>query len=369
MQSVGVLYGGPSPEHDVSVLTGLQAARVLCEEGFPTQGLYWSRDGRWYLVPALLEADAFVAGVPETAEPLAIRADGTLAAFQRRLRLGRVQDIDIDVIFNCCHGGPGEDGTLQGWLDLLQFRYTGPSARAAALGMDKLAFSGVMAACGIPTLPRAPALLDNLPTGSFPPPWIMKPRFGGSSIGIAIVEDEAEANRELKESPHYRQGAVVEPYLAYAIDLNVGWRSNGHPRFSAIERPLRTDSSHYSYEEKYLLGEGLAGAARELPAQLDGEVESRLLALTERVAQVVDLRGAPRVDFLLDKEGRLFVNEVNTIPGALGFYLWRATGVPYGELARGMLAEAQIRGLASGPGLGANGAALKRAGGIAAKLA
>ena len=203
--------------------------------------------------------------------------------------------LDIAAVVNCCHGGPGEDGSLQAALDLGGVRYTGPGAAGAALGMDKLAFGGAIAAAGLPSLPRTVFTVDG-PDPEFAGPYIVKPRFGGSSIGIEITDDLGTARALVGTSPHFRDGAVVEPYLAGSVDLNVSVRSWPKLSVSAVEKPVRKDASGriYTYAEKYLGGaEGLSSAPRELPADIPGEVAERIRTLAEQVAPVALVRGVP----------------------------------------------------------------------------
>jgi D-alanine-D-alanine ligase len=282
----------------------------------------------------------------------------------------KASPLDISAVINACHGGPGEDGTLQAALDLAGVRYTGPSAAGAALGMDKLAFGGTMEAAGIPSLPRR-AFGPGFPDPDFPGPYIVKPRFGGSSIGIEITDDLEAARALVRSSPHFRDGAVVEPYLADALDLNVSVRAFPELRMSAIEKPLRKDASGriYTYADKYLGGgEGLTGAPRELPASLPGDVSERVLDLARRVGVVALVRGVPRIDFLWRGDD-VWVNEINTIPGSMAFYFWTAEGLtPAGVLAD-MIAEATSTPARRFITDGADGTALRSAGSIAGKLA
>ncbi len=136
--SVAVVFGGPSPEHDISILTGLQAARTLSEAGVPVEALYWAKSGSWHGVDPALEASDFVEGVPRKAR------DVQLVAAPGGGFVGRRRPLDVDVVVNCCHGGPGEDGTLQGVFELAGLRATGPGMVGASLGMDKLAFAAVL---------------------------------------------------------------------------------------------------------------------------------------------------------------------------------------------------------------------------------
>jgi D-alanine-D-alanine ligase len=369
VSDTAVIFGGPSPEHDVSVLTGLQVTRALSMSGSERiRALYWTKSGDWYEVAADLEGEAFVDGVPPGSTPLRLEADPG-GGFQARAALtGRPRPLDISAVVICCHGGPGEDGTLQAALDLAGVRYTGPTAAGAALGMDKLAFAGLTAGAGLPTLPRT--LLTDATRPDFAGPYIVKPRFGGSSIGIEVVEDLTTATARLKASTHLRRGAVVEPYRPDLFDLNVSVRSWPEVKLSAIERPIRSQASSdiLSYADKYVGGEGMASAPRELPAELDRSLEATLTDAAHQVASLVDLRGIARIDFLSDGT-ELFLNEVNTVPGSMAKYLWVAPPVAFSTLLADMLAEAMARPAVQYVSAGADGAVLRSAGSIASKLA
>ena len=234
----------------------------------------------------------------------------------------REDRLDLDAVVVCCHGGPGEDGTLQGALDLAGIPYSGPTAMGAALGMDKLAFGALVIYAGLPALPRVP-LSESSEEPGFPPPYILKPRFGGSSIGIEVVADFVTARARLKANPHLQRGAVIEPYQADMFDLQLAVRSWPELQLSAIERPLRTRSGGeiLGYEDKYVGSEGMTSAPRELPAQIEADLEERIREMVPEVASLVGLRGVARVDFLSDGED-VFINEINTIPGSLSHYLW-----------------------------------------------
>ena len=203
---LGVCFGGPSPEHDVSILTGLQAAHELVRSGRSVTVLYWSKTGEWYEVDPSLEASSYVDGVPRGAQPIRLVTGPDGGFFSDRAGRGllsggasRAKPLDVGVVVNCCHGGPGEDGSLQAVFDLAGLSYTGPGVAAAALGMDKLAFCGLAGGCGLPVLKRA--ILDDSTSEEqlgFDGPFIVKPRFGGSSIGVVVVADLGTAKDLLR---------------------------------------------------------------------------------------------------------------------------------------------------------------------------
>jgi len=375
LSEVAVIFGGPSPEHDVSILTGLQAARELASSGPAPRALYWAKSGDWFEVDPALEAGAFVDGPPRGAAPLrlVLGPDGGFVAGGGRLAKSRALGLDVAVV--CCHGGPGEDGSLQAALDLAGVRYTGPTVAGAAIGMDKLAFAAVMDAAGLPTLPRV-ALDDGTAGVTFDGPYIVKPRFGGSSIGIQVVADLGTARAQLSANQHLRAGAVLEPFRPGAVDLQVALRAWPEVSLSAIERPLRTpraaglagEPEILGYADKYVGGEGMASAPRELPAALDPAVASALRSAATRVASLVGLRGVARLDFLLDGT-QLVVNEINTIPGSLARYLWIDPPVPFSTLLGDLVDEARARPTHAYSAAGADGLVLRGAASIAAKLA
>jgi len=373
---VGVIFGGPSPEHDVSVLTGLQVARCLSQAVGVDEvfGLYWAKNGGFFKVADALEARDFLEGTPKDSTPLELCVGREGGFFARQGLLGRRNErVAIDAAVVCCHGGPGEDGTLQGALDLAGVAYAGPSAYGATLGMDKLASSALMSALGCRSLPRV-LLAEDMDDPCIDPPLIVKPRFGGSSIGIEVVADLATAKARLHSNVHLRRGAVVEPYRPECYDLQIAVRSWPDWGLSAIERPLRrtSEAEILDYADKYVGGEGMSSAPRELPADIPEECARELRATTHVVARAFGVRGVARLDFLFDGS-QLYVNELNTIPGSLSRHLFDNphgdVQLSFTELLKGMLDEAMQRPAMQFSTAGADGTVLRDAGGIAAKLA
>ncbi len=368
---VAVVFGGPSPEHDVSILTGLQVLRGF--DRVPNIGslhcFYWTKTGEWFEISTKLEAEAFLQGVPAGATPLrlVVGAGGGFVAHRGGRFGAKEQPVEIDVAVVCCHGGPGEDGTLQGIFDLIGLSYTGPNMAGALLGMDKLAFAALAASAWLPILPRVP-LAEGVPPPTFAGPYIVKPRFGGSSIGIDVVADYETARARLRANPHLKRGAVLEQYLPDLYDLQIGVRLWPEVELSAIERPLRTRRGEIlAYNDKYVGPEGMATAPRELPAQISPELERQIRTVAPEVAQLTGVRGVARIDFLSDGDA-LYVNEVNTIPGSLAHYLWIDPKLPIETLLLDLLGEAMARPSVYFSVAGADGTVLRSAGSIGGKL-
>jgi len=366
--SVGVLFGGPSPEHDISILTGLLALHELERSKRDAFGIFWTKTGSFYNVPVGVEAEAFLEGLPKGSSELNLRL-GDRGGFFGSGRMGKDRAIELEAVVLATHGGPGEDGTLQAALDLAGVNYTGPSVAGAALGMDKWSFGAVMVSESIPTLPRA--LLDQATTSlAFDGPYILKPRFGGSSIGIDVVVDLPTAKTRLTTNPHLALGCVVEPYREDLSDIQIAVRTHPALSLSAIERPLRRsdDAEILDYRDKYVGGEGMVSAPRELPAVMPASQSDAVRRFTTRIAEVVSVRGVARVDFLASDE-ELFVNEINTIPGSLSKHLFVDPPLAFSELLGDLIAEAVERPTHRYSAAGADGLVLRKAASIAAKLA
>jgi D-alanine-D-alanine ligase len=366
-----VVFGGPSPEHEISILTGLQAERVLLEGNHDVAAIYQAPNGSWFLVPSRSEAKDFLTGAPAGSQELEIVLSGKPGIYAKK-GMGR-KALDIEAALLCFHGGLGEGGGAAALFSFLDIPATGSTLYAGAVGMDKLAFGGVMQASGIASLPREALRREQDP--SFPGPYIVKPRFGGSSIGIEIVQDIETARAVSQSSVHLQTGAVVEPYRGDLVDLNISFRTFPQLEVTALERPLRTEGATtglYSYQEKYLAGSaggaGLTHAPREFPAIAPQGVHDRAAELARAVAEVTRLQGIVRVDLLWDKKtDDVFVNEVNSIPGALSLYLWAPQHTALTVLTDALLEARDHPVVFPTSGFG-QGIALRAAGGIAGKL-
>ena len=366
--TIGVAFGGPSPEHDISILTGLQVARLLADAGQDVIGLYWRKTGDWLAVAPSAEAKDFLEPEPPGSRAVELVVSGPESGFVERKRMGKVASLGVDAVVNCCHGGPGENGTLPAALSVANIPCTGPQQAAAVLAMDKHATNRMAVGLGVPVADHA--LLAPGVDIPFAGPYIVKPRFGGSSIGIETVADGATAIDLLATSPHLKDGAVVEPLLEGWVDVNVAVRSAPELQLSEIERPLRGDGAVYGYEAKYLQGgSGIESAPRELPAVLPDAVAERIRSSALTMSRAFALTGIARIDFLWDQGDRVFFNEVNSIPGAMSLYLWKASGVAPVQVILDAVAEARRDpAFRRWTTAGADGRALRTAGTIAAKL-
>lgn len=365
MSGVAVVFGGPSPEHDISVLTGLQVERILSGGGQPVTPIYWTKSGDWLLVPEGLEPSAFLEPQVRGASELELSVpDGFRVA--RRFKSA---PLDIRIVINTCHGGPGEDGTLTGLLSLAGYRVTGPSHGVCADAMDKVAMTAIAALAGIDVIPTeiVPSVADHV---TVQPPWVVKPRFGGSSLGVHADVADFDTVKALSSSGVARSGAILQPYLEGWIDLNVSVRTFPTLEVTEVERPLRSSAGIYDYSSKYLAGgDGMESAPRELPARIPDETRDRVQAYAKRLAIAAGVTGVPRMDFLWDGDEQLRFCEMNSIPGAMGLYLWSASGYERQDVLTSLIEEAE-----AGPprphqwSAVSDGAALRVAGTVASKI-
>lgn len=372
-QTVGVVFGGPSVEHDVSIITAQQAMAVLSER-HAVVPLYVGKDGRWWTGEELRDVSAFTQSPPRGARPLELRlgaADGPFfEPSSSRLRGDRA--LGVSVVLNAIHGTGGEDGALLGALELSGVPHAGRGVAAFAVGMDKHLAKTVLKEAGIDVLPHRRiergaweqdrgAVLRDL-AERFPPPVVVKPATLGSSIGVARCADAAEVEEALELAFELDRQAVVEPFATGAIELNcaVLGRPGGELRVSEVERPLGGEAG-LTFEDKYLSGGAKGGASakgggakgaeaggggggmatqdRVIPADIDPELRARVRAEAEKAHRALRVAGVVRYDFfVLDDGARICVNEPNTVPGSFAFYLFEPEGLAFPDLLDELLA-------------------------------
>ncbi|HEY8770271.1 MAG TPA: D-alanine--D-alanine ligase family protein [Thermoleophilaceae bacterium] len=309
---VAVLSGGRSSEHDVSLASGEAVRAGLAGGGHEVLDVRISRAGAW----------------SHDGEPLALRPAGGL--------------LEAEVAFPVLHGPFGEDGTLQGLLELLDVPYVGAGVAASAVSMDKALFKDLMSAHGIPQLDYAVVRDGDQPRLEFPLPAFVKPARLGSSVGISKATDSADLAESLRLAFRHDPVVVIER-MAEGLEVECSVLGNAEPQASEPGEIVVKKGDWYDYEAKYTDG----GMELVVPARVPEDVRERVRELAVRVFRIVDCAGLARVDFFAEAGGEVFVNELNTLPGftATSVYakLFDATGIPYGELLERLLALALER--------------------------
>jgi D-alanine-D-alanine ligase len=371
-QRVAVLFGGPSVEHDVSIISAQQLMAVMEPKHEPIP-VYLARDGRWWTGDALREIGSFGADAPAGAEPCELRLgrDGSPFAVPGGSRFKGDRDIQVDVAINAIHGTGGEDGSLLGALELSGLPYVGGGVTAAAISMDKHLTKLVVAEAGTRVAPHTLIHRDEFSrdrqevlerASEQGLPCYAKPATLGSSIGVARVTRPEELQDALELCFELDRIALVEPALDDHIEVNVaiiGARST-ELRASAVEQPVREADQALSFEDKYLRGrgkggegksaaggakeggasEGMASADRLIPAPISDAAAEALVSAAKTAHIALGLFGVVRYDFFLkDIEGapEVVLNEPNTVPGSFAFYLFEPAGLPFPELADTLL--------------------------------
>lgn len=352
-KTVAVLFGGQSGEHEVSLVSARAVIDALDPAKYDVLPVGITREGRWLAgpgaMPALL-AQADWAKLPGGAE---IEKEG--APDQRETALTTSQfsmlnsQFSIDVVFPVLHGPMGEDGTVQGLLELAGVPYVGCGVLASAVGMDKALMKAAFASAGLPLVPwlllrRSELRADTDAAcarveGQLEYPMFVKPANMGSSVGISKARDREQLAAGLHEAARYDRRIVVEQGIA-AREIEISVLGNDEPAASAPGEVVPS-GEWYDYAAKYIDGQSQI----LIPAPIDDAPARRVAELALRAYTAIDCAGLARVDFLLDKEsGELYLNEVNTMPGftSVSMYakMWEASGLSYAELLDKLIALA-----------------------------
>jgi D-alanine-D-alanine ligase len=316
-----VLLGGPSAEHDVSIVSGTAIADALRERGDEVREIVIDLDGRWWWLPADHRRGDRPASAYDDPESLAAEGPWTAGAAIDRLASAETRPL----VFIALHGPFGEDGTIQGMLDAADLAYTGSGVTASALGMDKAAFKRLARGIGLPVVDwveiraarwrsdRAAVLaeLEAFARGTATGRLIVKPANLGSSVGISIVHEPAELPAALEEAFRHDEVALGEAYLDRARDLEVSVIGNDHARLELFgPGEILAGNEFYDYAAKYTPGLSETSTRAEVPAPL----RAAMLKIARDIYRAIGGEGFARVDFLV-RDDAVYLSEINTIPG------------------------------------------------------
>lgn len=340
--TVGVIFGSRSVEHDVSIVTAQQVMLALRPHKYDVVPIYITRDGRWITGPSLRDLKNFQAddiadmmGTKDAIISPSTQHQGLISSPMSGL-FGRSSLQHLDVVFPVVHGTHGEDGTLQGLLELANIPYVGTGVMASAITRDKIMLKTVLAQHGIDVVKHVaftrhdwiknPDAVIAQIESSLGYPVFVKPAMLGSSIGVARAVDAAEARNYINIAANFDRRILIEASVEQAVEINCSVMGNYEPRASVLEQPI-TWQEFLTYEEKYMRSEGPAGmkgAERKIPAPISDTLTQQIKDLALKAFKAVDGRGIARIDFLVSEEkGIVYLNEINTMPGSLAFYLWQ----------------------------------------------
>ena len=353
---VAVVFGGKSSEHAISCVTAGSVLAAIDRDSYDVVPIGIATDGRWVLesgdperlriagpdgLPAVDGGRASIALAPEAGSTDLVVTEPS----QPPQTLG-----EVDVVFPLLHGPWGEDGTIQGMFEMAGVRYVGAGVLASAVSMDKAYMKVVLSAAGLPVLPSTTVTARQWATDQAPCreraaelgyPLFAKPARGGSSIGISKVHDASELDAALEEALRYDPKVLLETYAAGGREVECGVLEalDGTPETS-VPAEIRISGEHefYDFAAKYLPEEH---TELDVPADLPAEVEARVRDMSRRAFEAVGCEGLARVDFFVLPDGRVVVNEINTMPGftPTSMYprMWAASGVDYPALVDRLL--------------------------------
>jgi D-alanine-D-alanine ligase len=351
-RTVAVMFGGRSLEHDVSVVSGLQILHAVDPERFAPMPIYIDQSLRWWVGDELWHKESFKGGGPDRAHATEVALSpgfGTsmLAPVGSPAGIGFSRPISVDVFIPVLHGTFGEDGSIQGQLELGGCAYVGSGVLASAVGMNKRMTKIVASHAAVPIVPWLSCERSVLDRGhdwmrdypakveaSFGWPVIVKPCNLGSSAGVTTANDADEMVAGILKVFEYDVEALIEPFIRNRLEINVAVAGLDVPVASVTEMPVTSQASILSFSEKYKRegrksigsSEGMAGALRVLdPSDLPAEMRASAQRHATTVFAALGCEGISRIDFLVDADrGTLYFNEINTLPGSLAFYLWSA---------------------------------------------
>ena len=367
--NVAVFFGSRSCEHDVSIISAVQLMEAIDRENYDVHPIYISREGIWYTGEALQRIETFREFNPMSHGVTRINLDLTANAGdvwawppQKAGLLSKVPKplFHIDCAIPVLHGMHGEDGTLQGVFEMANIPYTSAGVLGSAVAMDKIAMKQLFRGAGLPVLDFIWFTRDDIEKDwehicrqvkeKLKYPVIVKPACLGSSIGVSRVNTQEELRKAVDLAAQYDRRLLIEVGIRQPVEINcaaVGF--GGTIRTSVCEMPVPSEPDRIlDFVEKYLrnvgakAGEsrGMKSLSRVLPAPIGDDLTDRIQEMTKEVFRLLDGRGTMRIDFMLDENDMLYINEPNTIPGSLAFYLWKAAGLSFPGLVEEMIESA-----------------------------
>ncbi len=350
--NLAVIFGGKSVEHEVSVISAVQAMASLNKEKYNIIPVYMTKSNEFYTGQQLFDINSYK-NIPELltncTECILVRSEGKVSLIRQKMKkFGSNHISDIDVVFPIVHGTNVEDGALQGYIQTLDIPYVGCDVLSSAIGMDKFAMKILLKEAGFPVLDccrfsdfeaeNIDKCLDEV-EAKFSYPVIVKPINLGSSVGISKASDRRSLENSIEESFQFADRILVEPAIVKLKEINCAVVGDSEEAEASVcEEPVQCDEI-LSYNDKYVSGDksggskGMATLKRKIPAEITAEQEEFIRKTAVDAFKYLGCCGVTRIDFMIDMEdNKVYLNEINTIPGSLAFYLWEPKGVKYTEL-------------------------------------
>ena len=359
MIKVGVIFGGESVEHEVSIISAVQAMNKLDTEKYEIVPIYITKEGEWYTGAVLREIDTYkdMDLLKRYTKNVVLYRKDNRFVLQKKSGFKSIVN-EVDVILPVVHGTNVEDGVLQGYLKTIGVPFVGSNVMASAVAQDKVIQKQVFACSGLPITEYywfydcdydadSDKVIKEIEK-KIKYPMIVKPATLGSSVGIASVDNRKELEDAIEDAIKYDTKIVVEEKVDNLIEVNISVLGNYETQdLSEIEEVL-TDNALLTYEDKYVGGskksgsKGMASALRKIPAEIDKKMREEVEDVALRAFRAVGLSGVTRIDFLIDKKKKkIYINEINSCPGSLAFYLWDAKDKNFTTLLDDMIGYAK----------------------------
>ncbi len=350
---LGVIFGGETVEHEVSIISALQAIESMDQEKYEIIPIYIAKDKVWYIHEDMKNIQFFqdLEQVKKVSTPVTLVKKEGKFVLENTKGLLRKDLRELDVVFPIVHGNNVEDGTLAGFLETVGIPYVGSKVLASALGQDKVIMKQIFASNDLPIVAytwfydyeyydKRDAILKKIKDLGYP--VVVKPATLGSSVGINFVKDESEIILAIEEAVKYDTKVIVEVAIPNLLEVNCSVLGNYESNEASVIEEVVPKDEILTYADKYigeskgskgLKGKGMASTERVIPARISSSLTKRIEDTSKKVFKVLNLSGVCRIDYLINsKTQEFYINEPNTIPGSLAFYLWDASGVKYPEL-------------------------------------
>lgn len=350
---VGVFFGGRSVEHEISVISALQAIQAFNPDKYEVVPVYITKQGKWMTGPALLEISNYkdLKGLEQKVEEVYMKpVYGDYNLYRSDVKGGlftKKKPIvdELHIAFPVLHGSHGEDGMFQGVMETIGIPFVGCDTLSSANGMDKITMKMILRESGIPVVDyvwftdrewlSGREKIDKKIEEDLGYPVIVKPANLGSSVGISKASDRKSLDAAIEGAIKFSSRIIVERMVQEMMEINCSVLGDADHRESSVcEEPIK-EKDFLTYQEKYGGGakSGMQASQKKIPAEIPDATSSRIKELASETFRVLACNGVSRIDFMIDKEnGDIFVNEINTIPGSLSFYLWEETGISFSEL-------------------------------------
>lgn len=348
---VGVIFGGETVEHEVSVISALQAIDSMNKEKYEIVPIYIGKDKVWYTGTDLLDIKNYknIELLKKNCKEVSLcKVNNEYVLVNVKGLFNKVID-KIDIAFPIVHGQNVEDGTLAGYLDTVGVPYVGCEVLGASLGQDKVLIKQVLSSAKLPILPYVwfydveflddkKKWLEKIKKLGYP--VVVKPACLGSSVGINFVKDEKLIEDAINEAMEYDKKIVVEKAVENLVEVNCSILGNYEHQEASVLEEVMSGNAILTYDDKYVgnnktkgSGKGMLNTSRIIPANISKDLTEKIEETSKEVFKVLNLSGVCRIDYLIDSKTKdYYVNEPNTIPGSLCFYLWEPKGKKYKEL-------------------------------------